>query len=77
MSDWIKSRYRELSGRHLLEFVFMIAKFGTLGRPVILKQVWQATFLPLGTRILAALIAVLPPALLRGLAGVRRTLFAD
>lgn len=77
MSDWIKTRYRELSGRHLLEFVFMIAKFGTVGRPVILKQVWQATFLPLGTRILAALVAVLPRALLRGLAGVRRTLFAD
>lgn len=76
MSGWIKTRYRELCGRHLLEFVFMIAKFGTLGRPLILQQVWQASFLPLGTRILATLVALLPRALLRGLAGVRRTLFA-
>jgi hypothetical protein len=77
MSGWISRRFSELRGMHLLEFVFMIAKFGTVSRPLIVKKVWQAGFVPLGAKVLATLISVTPRILLRVVSGVRGIFVAD
>jgi glycosyltransferase involved in cell wall biosynthesis len=69
-SKWIGRRSRDLLGRHFLEFVFMVRKFGTLSRHHVFRKILKAELLNWDTKLIAITISFLPRGVLRMVAAL-------